>query len=819
MVVEVELAEAGWASGAEQCCEDIAHLHRLPTSWNQLGLLAITEDLLNTLLIMLDLDHVDFRLNGAPSAFCRIGRAFETADDANALTAAVDCWLEAERLDAPAVISVGGIRLCAVALPLGRIDSLGTLVAVSRHAGFPDAADRLRLQTAINVASLALREIHARDGRLPLLSISKEPPQDDALAKSERELNLIINTIPAMAWSSTPDGMLDLCNQRLLDFVGLPAEAVLGHGFYRIFHPDDTKGLLEAWQEILVSKRDREVEGRIRGADGTYRWFMFRQNALHDADGNIVKWYGVIVEIEDRKRAEDALKAAQTALLASERNLRLIVDSLPVLVWSARPDGSADFVNQSWIDYAGVPADSLLDWGFLDFYHPDDIPGMVEIWEYDLEHSDSTHLEGRIRGADGDYRRFLFSGRKLTDANGVVRWFGCNVDIEALQRAQDALRERETALIVSEQRLNLIIKTMPAAIWSSTPDGMVDFFNQHFLDFVGLPHEEVAGLGFYRMFHPDDLKLMASTWERITATKQVEDVDGRIRRYDGEYRWFTLRQSPLLDAEGNVVKWYGIVLDIEDRKRAEEGLRRSQTELAHVTRVTTMGELAVSIAHEVNQPLMAIVTNAGTCLRWLDEGQFDLVLARQAAQRIVEDGHRAGDIVAGIRALARKSPFRMEAMDLQDALREVLLVLNGELRRRDVETTTEFPGDPLIVLGDRTQLQQVLLNLIMNGVEAMVDRNDGARRLTIRGGKDDEGLASIEVRDSGPGVKAGDLNKIFEAFFSTKQGGLGMGLSICRSIIEAHGGAIAVSNSPSDGSIFRFTVPMAEAGGNDERLR
>jgi PAS domain S-box-containing protein len=581
-------------------------------------------------------------------------------------------------------------------------------------------------------------------------------------------------------------------------------------GFYRIFHPDDTPNLLAAWQEILASKRSREVEGRIRSADGTYRWFMFRQNALLDAEGNVVKWYGVIVEIEDRKHAEDALKEAQSALQASEQNLRLIIDSLPVLVWSARPDGSADFINQSWLDYAGVPADQILDWGFLDFYHPDDIPGMVEIWKHDLEHSDRTVLEGRIRGAHGEYRRFLFSGRKLTDANGVVRWFGCNVDIEDLQRAQDALREREAALTESERKLNLIINTMPAAIWSSAPDGMVDFFNQHFLDFVGLPHEEVAGQGFYRMFHPDDLDLMASTWNRITATRQAEEVDGRIKRFDGEYRWFTLRQSPLLDSQGNVVKWYGIVLDIEDRKRAEDELRRSEADLAHMSRVTTLGELAVSIAHEINQPLMAIVTNAGTCLRWLDMAHFDSDLARQAAQRIVEDGHRAGDIITSIRALAHKSPVRMEPMNLQQAIREVLLVLNGELRRRGVDARSELVPESLMVLGDRTQLQQVLLNLVMNGVEAMTEAQAGRRHLTIRSAAAGDGFARVAVLDSGPGLQAAHFEKIFDAFFSTKQGGLGMGLSICRSIIEAHGGSITASNNAPSGSIFSFTVPLAK---------
>jgi PAS domain S-box-containing protein len=499
-------------------------------------------------------------------------------------------------------------------------------------------------------------------------------------SESERELALIINTIPAMAWSSTPDGMLDFCNQHLLDFVGLPAEEIMGSGFYRIFHPDDTPRMFSAWQEIIVAKRGREVESRIRGADGAYRWFTLRQNPLLDADGEVVKWYGVLLDIEDRKRAEDALRVSEAALSASEQNLRLTLDSLPVHAWSARPDGGADFVNQSWVDYAGVPAERILEWGFLDFYHPDDVEGMVEIWARDLERSDRTVLKGRIRRADGQYRLHFFAGRKITNANGVVRWVGANVDIEDLQRA-------------------------------------------------------------------------------------------------------------------------------------EEQLRRSQTELAHMTRMTTMGELTVSIAHEVNQPLMAIVTNAGTCLRWLDEGQLDIEQARKAAERVVRDGHRAGDILSSIRALARKTPPRMTPMDMTDAIDEVRELLKGEFQRRGVESQIELPKAPLFVSGDRTQLQQVILNLLMNGVEAMAENTPENRRLAIQVLAGGDGFAQVRVADVGVGLDAGVADRVFDAFFSTKPGGIGMGLSICRSIVEAHGGRIWAANNEPRGSVFCFTVPLASAGG------
>lgn len=627
----------------------------------------------------------------------------------------------------------------------------------------------------------------------------------------------IIDMIPAMAWSATSDGMLDFANQHFLEFIGAPLEDISGVNFYKIFHPDDTAHLASAWHEIMASRRAREVEGRIRRADGQYRWCTLRQKAQLDHQGNVAKWYGVVLDIEDRKQAENALRETKSALAASEANLSLIINSLPVLVWSARPDGSADFVNQSWLDYAGLSADQILDWGFLDLYHPDDIPGMVEIWKRDLEHSDHTVLKGRIRGKDGRYRWFYFAGRKLTDANGVVRWFGVNIDIEDLQRAENALRGSEAALRESERKLNLIINTIPAMAWSCTADGALEYWNQNLIDFVGLPFEEIVGFGFYRMFHPDDVELMRVSWEEIIKSKRGRPVDARIRRADGEYRWFNLRQNPLLDAEGNVVRWYGVVVDIEDRKRAEESLRQSQSDLAHVTRMTATGELAVSIAHEVNQPLMAIVTNASTCLRWLQPGHTDLEQARLAAERIIKDGHRAGDIIASIRAMAQKRPARIEQTDVQTAVRDVLDLLRGEVQRRGIDVHLEMSDVPLNVMGDRTQLQQVILNLVINSAEAMATAT-GEKRIDIRCVLDDQQVVNIDVSDTGPGVPADQTDRVFEAFYSTKAEGIGMGLSICRSIVEAHGGRIWASSVDSQqgrqtGSVFHFTLPTAKGAG------
>jgi PAS domain S-box-containing protein len=900
---------------------------------------------LDTLLDMLALDFVGLRFNDTTHIFLRVAPAFGDTCPAEAIRAALETW---SATGAPEVMqTMGGGAMSVVQCPLGENASIGVILAGARRAAFPDRMELSKLRLAASQAGLACREMRELSDRQPPADFRDKPLSEAALAESEWRLHLTINTIPTMAWSTTPDGLIDFCNQNFVDYVGWTAEEISGQGFWPIFHPDDTAHLLASWQEILATKRPRDVEGRIRRADGQYRWFVLRQNPLLDADGAVIKWYGAGADIEDRKRAETALEEAQAALLASEQNLNLIINSLPVLVWSARPDGSADFINHSWREYAGEPADKILEWGFLDLYHPDDVAGMVEIWKRDLAHSDQTSLKGRIRGADGQYRWFYFAGRKLTDANGVVRWFGCNVDIEDLQRAEDALRASESALRENERRLQHIINAVPGLVWSASADGAVTFLSQQYLDYIGqsaapalaggwmdaihpedaegllrawsealaegrpnehearlrradgsyrwmlfraspsyneagqltewfgvnidvedrkgardalrtseaalreserqlqqivssIPGltwkadaqgnvtfwskgfldyggatiEDILGYGFMNYLHPDDHDRVLEVWNGILRSGTQGESEVRIRRADGQYRWFLWRASPFFDGAGNVTQWFGINVDIENRKRAEENLRQSQNELAHVTRMTTMGELAVSIAHEVNQPLMAVVTNAGACLRWLNGDPPDLAMARQAAERIVRDGHRAGDIITSLRNLARKSAPRLDRVCLDQVIPVVLDLLQGEFRRHGVVAKAELGDFSITIRGDSTQLQQVVLNLVMNAVEAMASAAASARRLTVSAEIHD-GDALVTVADTGPGLGTEDPDRLFEAFFSTKTEGIGMGLSICRSIIEAHGGRIWASNNGARGGVFSFTLPLAEGYGVD----
>ena len=385
------------------------------------------------------------------------------------------------------------------------------------------------------------------------------------------------------------------------------------------------------------------------------------------------------------------------------------------------------------------------------------------------------------------------------------------LQLEAVNRSlRNEILERERAeedLRQSKDRLRLVIDTLPALVWSKLPDGSADFLNQRFREYTGLSVEEGLGWGWMRnAFHPEDRA--EEEWRAAFAAGEPFEKEARLRRADGVYRWFLLRAAPLRDELGHVVKWYGTTTDIEDRRRAEEALLQAQDRLAHVTRTQAMGELAAAIAHEVNQPLTAIVTNANFSLRQLKGSPLNLDELQAAIAEIVNDGNRASAVILRIRGLLMKQTPRTAQLDINKIIQEVLALLRNELTRNRVSLRTEVAANLPRVRGDPVQLQQLLINLIMNSVEAMRGSAERSRKLSIKSVENAEGI-SVRVQDSGPGVAPEQADRIFEPFFTTKPEGIGMGLSISRSIVESHGGrlwAVAVSG----GALFEFTLPAED---------
>jgi len=368
------------------------------------------------------------------------------------------------------------------------------------------------------------------------------------------------------------------------------------------------------------------------------------------------------------------------------------------------------------------------------------------------------------------------------------------------------LRDLYATLQSSEDRLRRVIDTMPAYVWSTLPDGSVDFLNQRLLEFTGRSPEDLVGWGWDFVVHPDDLARFVDEWHTALAAGKQMEIEARVRQAKGDYRSLLIRNVPLRDELGNIVKWYGTGLEIEDRKRAEEALRQAQADLEQVNRVTTMGELTASLAHEVNQPIAAAVTNANTCLRWLARDTPNIEEARAAAMRIVKDGTRAGEIISRIRLLFKKGTPERELVDANEVIREMIVLLRSEAMRFSISVRTELAEDLPQVLGDRVQLQQVLMNLIMNSIDAMKEV-EGTRELAIKSQRSENEHLLVSVSDTGVGLPPRQADQIFNAFFTTKPEGTGMGLRISRSIVESHGGRLwAADNSPR-GASFYFTLP------------
>src|SRR5580692_9047270 len=387
------------------------------------------------------------------------------------------------------------------------------------------------------------------------------------------------------------------------------------------------------------------------------------------------------------------------------------------------------------------------------------------------------------------------------------------VSNDTAQRLQDLYESLQS----SEDRLRRVINTIPAHVWSTLPDGSVDFINQRLLESTGLSIQTLLGSGWQSIVHPDDRARYISQWRAALAAGEPLEIEARVWTAQRDYRWLLVRNVPLRDGLGGIVKWYGTGIDIEDRKRAEEGLRKAQADLAHANRVTTMGELCASLAHEINQPISGAITNASTCVRRLDREQPDIEGARAAASLIIRDANRAAEIINRVRLFFRKGVVTKERLNLNEMIREMEILLHNEATQHSVSVQTKFAADQPLIVADRIQLQQVLMNLMINGIDAM-KAVDGPRQLTLGTQNHSDKQLLVSVEDTGVGLPPNQAGQIFNAFFTTKEHGTGMGLRISQTIIEAHGGRLWATDNYPRGASFHFTLAVSsDAGSLDAR--
>lgn len=590
-------------------------------------------------------------------------------------------------------------------------------------------------------------------------------------AASEDQLRTIVDAIPTLVWSARPDGSAEFFNRRWLDYTGLSAEQSREWGWTVVIHPDDRDSLLGYWRSLLASGEPGEIEARMRRVDGEYRWFLVRGSPLRDRSGQIVRWYGTNTDIQELKRAQEALRAR-------EESFRIMVDSIPGLVYTMTPAGAIELVNRRILDYFGKALDELKDWATIDVVHPDDLPRVVASWSRAIESGGPHEVEQRLLGADGKYRWFQGRSLPVHDAEGcVIRWYGLLTDIEDIQSVKQALQ-------ASEQALRLIIDTIPGFVYTMAPSGEPELFNRRLLDYFGKRFEELRNWASTDAVHPDDLPRVMPVWSRAVESGEDYEVELRLRRADGMYRWFQLRSRAVRTADGRIVRWYGLVSDIEGRRRAERRLRRAiraryEAALAERTR----------IARDMHDGLLQDIT--GIAL------QLGAVLphVRTSPEPAAD---RLARILDSIQQASRAARQAVVAMREQSESANLVSAVQAEAQRLAAQAslalTTSVRGPVRLV---PSVVRDVAVSIVHEAVTNVVKHADASVvRVSVSfSGK----RLRLSVTDDGRGLTPPGDATIAAGHF---------GLVGMRERASSIGAALRVSSVPGTGTTLKLTVPL-----------
>ncbi|MFO0829690.1 MAG: PAS domain-containing protein [Phycisphaerales bacterium] len=505
----------------------------------------------------------------------------------------------------------------------------------------------------------------------------------------------------------------------------------------------------------------------------------------------------------------DVVRASHLSrsLQQSEERMRLAASATNLGLWEWDVVKDEIWATEPSRARVGVDETEHLDLQrFLRALHPADCQTTERALRRSLENGSEFEAEYRVMARDGAARWVVARGQVERDAAGkALRLRGISVDITARRRSEEALRE-------SEARFRAVADAAPVMIWMTDADGRCNFFNKGWLDFTGRRLDQELGDGWAEGVHSEDLAQCTKTFVECFNARRSFTMEYRLRRHDGEYRWLSNCGVPRYDASQSFLGYIGACVDLTSRRQLEAETERQRTELAHVTRVATMGQLASSLAHELNQPLGAILRNAEAAQLLLQSDAPDLEEIRAILADICADDHRAGAVIDRTRAMLKRHPLVSSTFLVDDLVAEVLDLARSDAVGRRVQLRVAPTPSLPPVRGDRVQLQQVLLNLILNGMDAMSEMPVEARRLFVRTRRSDDHFVEIAVTDSGCGIPEDKLAQVFEPFFTTKPNGLGMGLAISRSIIEGHGGNLQAENNSDRGATVRFTLPIAHEG-------
>jgi PAS domain S-box-containing protein len=686
----------------QRCINDLVSLLALPAMWSGSKPCDIVHTLLDSLLRMLDLDFVYVSLtnlvDAAPSETVRVAQSQEQMFRPRELCTFLNRWLgdDLQKHYLPERSHIGDEEVSLVSWPLGVQRDIGVIVAGSRRTDFPRDTEALVLDIAANQALIGLQQA------------------------------------------------------RLL-----------------------------TEQKRVAGELDQSVAQRTA--------------ELAAANEVLRK------EVAERKRAEEALAA-------SEHNLRLIVDGIPGLVSLLTPAGEVELVNPQLVEYGGRTLEELRLWARSDAVHAEDLPRVAQIFAASITSGNPHDYEARLRRFDGAYRWFRVCGRPIRDANGrILRWCVLLTDIDERKRAEDALKRSE-AFLAEGQRLSRI----GSFSWRVEANEIT--WSEELYRIFGFERDAPVTLELIATrVHPDDIPLMNDMVESARGAVRDFEYEHRLLMPDYSIKYLHMIAHGIRGNDGRL-EYIGAVQDVTQRQISEEALAKARSELVHVASVTSLATLTASIAHEVNQPLSGIVTNASTCLRMLTLDPPNVEGARETARRTIRDGNRASDVITRLRALFSKKHTLAERVDLNDATREVIVLSLSELQRNRLILRCELADDLPMVAGDRVQLQQVILNLLRNASDAMNTIHDRPRELLIRTERDEGDRVLLSVKDAGIGFDPKTVDRLFETFYTTKNDGMGVGLCVSRSIIESHQGRLWATLNDGPGATFSFSIPRGLDG-------
>ena len=574
-------------------------------------------------------------------------------------------------------------------------------------------------------------------------------------------------------------------------------------------HPDDKERVLRALYAYLGGEtKEYELDYRVRHKDGTYRWMLARGTAIRDQAGKAIRLVGSRVDITELKRVEEVLRE-------SEAWFRFMANAMPQIVWTARPDGSPEYLNDRFVEYTGVPVAEVTGERWLSVLHPDDRERTMTRWMADVANGSDHDTEYRLRAADGRHRWFKSRGLPVRDESGqVVKWLGTITDIDDQKRAEEALRE-------SEQWFRTLAEALPHMVWTAEPDGAHDYFNARNTEYTGLTFEQLRGWDWQPTIHPDDLPLCLELWSRSVATGELYEIEYRLRRFDGAYRWHLARALPLRDDSGRIIKWFGSCIDIDDQKRAEEALRRAKEAAEAASRAKD--EFLANVSHEIRTPMNAILgmTELALDTPLTGEQREYLAIVKSSADALLKV---INDLLDFAKIEAGKLELDHADFSLRHVLGETLRALALRAHRKGLELACRIqPEVPDALIGDAGRLRQVLLNLVGNAikfteqgevvvrVEADVENASTEPETSVPAPQPSQVL-HFSISDTGIGIPREKQEKIFQAFeqgdnsTTRRYEGTGLGLSIAARLVALMGGQITVESEPGRGSTFRFTA-------------